>query len=70
MVLKMGVLRFCLCTKSLPDEDDKDYDEEKADEENYLQLGDTHEEDDYLTQRVVILSADLNKGDIRCFFRY
>lgn len=48
-MLKMGVLRICLCTKSLPDEDDKDYDEEKADEENYLQLGDTHEEDDYLT---------------------
>lgn len=66
-VLKMGVLRFYLCTKNLPDEDDKEYDKEKAAEENDVQLGDTHEEDDNLTQTIVILSTDLNEGDTDVF---
>lgn len=44
MVLKIGMLRFYLCIKSLPNEDEKDYDEEKPDDKNDLQLRGTHEE--------------------------
>lgn len=64
--LKMGMLRFYLCTKSLTDEDDE-HDEEKSDENNDAQLGDTREEDDHLTQTVVILSPDLNEVDADAF---
>lgn len=33
-VLRMGMLRFYLGTKSLTDEDDKEHDEEKSEENN------------------------------------
>ncbi|XP_049437634.1 uncharacterized protein LOC125891993 isoform X1 [Epinephelus fuscoguttatus] len=66
-VLKMGMLRFYLCTKSLTDEDDEEHDEEKSDENNDVQLGNTREEDEHLTQTVVILSPDLKEVDADAF---
>ena len=66
-VLKMGMLRFYLCTKRLTDEDDEGHDEEKSDENNDVQLGDTREEDEHLTQTFVILSPDLQEVDADAF---
>lgn len=61
-VLRMGVLRFYLCTKSLTDEDDE-YDGGKSDVNNNDVQLDTHEEDEQVTQTGVILSPDLKLVD-------
>ncbi|CAK6970324.1 uncharacterized protein LOC125891993 isoform X1, partial [Scomber scombrus] len=50
MVLRMGVLKFDLCTQSMTDEDNDD--EEKSDVSNDVQLRDPHEEDEQVTQTV------------------
>ncbi len=66
MTLKMGVLRFYLCTNSKTDDDDdddKDYDGETSDVNRDAQLRDTHEEDEQVTETVVILSSNLMEVD-------
>lgn len=65
-VLRMGMLRFHLCAKSLTDEDDEEH-EEKSDEKNDVQPRDTCEEDEYLTQTIVILSPDLGEVEADAF---
>jgi len=51
-ILRMGVLRFYLCTKAPKDEDDEDCDGGKSNVNEDVQLNDMHEEDVQLIQTI------------------
>ncbi|XP_070397922.1 uncharacterized protein [Nothobranchius furzeri] len=66
-ILKMGMLRFYLCTRRLSYEDEGEEDEvsDRGETcENVTQLTDSHQEDEEASQTVVILSSDFrNSGE-------